>query len=88
MFLCNNQVPKSHRGLTLSHQSTVALFRASMLQRVKSNEICTKSFFVLKMGLYLRIFLRPIVFVLRTIVSRIWPKNSQNLFFMKMATIL
>ena len=31
---CNNQLPKSHRRLTLSHQSNVLLNSATVLERV------------------------------------------------------
>ena len=35
MFLCNNELPKSHRRLTLSHQSTALLNSNSVRERVK-----------------------------------------------------
>ena len=34
MFLCNNQLPKFHRRLTLSHQSTALLNSNSVRERV------------------------------------------------------
>ena len=34
MFLCNNQLPQSHRRLTLSHQSTALLNSNSVRERV------------------------------------------------------
>ena len=35
MFLCNNQLPKSHRRLTLSHQNTALRNSSSVRERVK-----------------------------------------------------
>ena len=42
MVLYNNQLPKSHRGLTLNHQNNVALFRACMQKRIKQIDLILK----------------------------------------------